>query len=37
MYVEYDFKTKLWCVYNIRDKLVATFPDSESAYRYLEQ
>lgn len=37
MYVEYDFKTKLWNIYNNRDKVVASFSILEEAFEYLEQ
>ena len=37
MYIEYNPVIKLWCVYNNRDRVIASFIDKSMAERYLEQ
>ena len=37
MYVDFDTKTQLYCVYNNRDLIVASFASYSEACRYLEQ
>ena len=37
MYIEYNQYIKLWCVYNNRDRIIASFIDKSMAEMYLDQ
>lgn len=37
MYIEFNKNIKLWCVYNNRDRVIASFIDKGMAERYLDQ
>jgi hypothetical protein len=37
MYIKYNPYIKLWCVYNNRDRIIASYIDKSMAERHLNQ